>query len=445
MADQPVSLGRTQPQAHPQTQQRRDLTGLLGWLADRGRHLLLGQTLLTLRWVTILTLLAVTLVWPMAARDPLQTWHLVAAFAFYSLAMQTILRSLSPRDWSTVLALTDLVVVGALYGLGGAINGPIIALAVLSATMTSVFMAAPATIAYTLGLCLSITLASVTLPGWTGSQADIQFLGGQLIILAIAGTGMRLLTARVEAEQRQATQEAMRATRIAEREQARTDFISTVSHELRTPLTATHAGLALLNLSSSDRLTPEERELLANSRRNVDRLGRLIDDLLAMNQLEAGTLRLDAEPVDLRDIATSAAAAIQPLMTARGQHLHLDLPQPLQLVGDRRRLEQVLLNLLSNAQRHTGNGATISIRGGTMPGWTMIQVSDDGPAIPAADLDRLFEFGAVRPTNMGTGLGLVIVGRLVRLHGGRISAALVPTGGLSLTVELPQSPLRVSA
>ncbi len=433
MADQPVSLGQSQ------TQPRRGSIGLPERLAMRGRDLLLGQTLLTLRWVTILTLLAVTLIWPMVARAPLETWHLVAAFAFYSLAMQTILRSLSPRDWPTILALTDLIVVGLLYGLGGALNGPIIALAVLSATMTSVFMSGPATIAYTLGLCLSITIASVTLPGWSGSQADIQFLGGQLIILAIAGTGMRLLTARVEAEQRQAAQEAMRATRIAERDRARTDFISTVSHELRTPLTATHAGLALLDLSGAERLTPAERELLANSRRNVDRLGRLIDDLLAMNQLEAGTLRLDVEPVDLCDIAMSAAAAIQPLMTARGQHLQVDLPAPLRLLGDRRRLEQVLLNLLSNAHRHTGTGATISIRGWTAPGWTMIQVSDDGPALPAADLERLFEFGAIQPTNMGTGLGLVIVDRLVRLHGGRVSAALVPAGGLSLTVELPQT------
>lgn len=433
MANQPVSLGRQQ------SQPRHGLTKTSGRLIQHGRELLLGETLLTLRWITILTLLAVTLIWPMGAREPLETWHLVAGFAFYSLTMQTLLRSLSPREWSTILALTDLIVVGLLYGLGGALNGPIIALAVLSATMTSVFMSGPATIAYTLGLCLSITVASVTLPGWTGSQADIQFLGGQLIILAIAGVGMRLLTARVEAEQRQASQASMRATRIAERDRARSDFISTVSHELRTPLTATHAGLALLGVSSGDRLTADERELLANSRRNVDRLGRLIDDLLAMNQLEAGTLRLDAESVDLRHIAMSAAAAIQPLMTARGQYLEMDLPQPLRLVGDRRRLEQVLLNLLSNAQRHTGAGSTISIRGGAAPGWTMIQVSDNGPALPAADLDRLFEFGAVRPTNMGTGLGLVIVSRLVRLHGGRVSAALVPTGGLSLTVELPQS------
>lgn len=414
---------------------QRSIPDLLGWW---GRTLLLRHTLLTLRWTTILTLLAVTLVWPMAARSPLETWHLVAAFAAYSLVMQPILRGVSPRDWSAVLALLDLIVVGLLYALGGALNGPIIALAVLSATMTSVFMSASATIAYTLGLCLSITAASFTLPGWTGSQADIQFLGGQLIILAIAGIGMRLLTARVEAEQLQASQETTRATRIAERDRARTDFISTVSHELRTPLTATHAGLALLDASGAGRLSPDERELLANSRRNVDRLGRLIDDLLAMNQLEAGTLRLDIEPVDLREIAAAAATAIQPLMTARGQHLEIDLPRPLPTRGDWRRLEQVLLNLLSNAHRHTGNGSTIRISGGAAPGWTMIQVADDGPGIPAADVDRLFEFGAIRPTNMGTGLGLVIVDRLVRLHGGRTSAALIPTGGLSLTIELPE-------
>ena len=428
-------------------QATRPLVGVrpAGQLGKRIHVALFGHTLLTLRWITILTLLAVTLIWPMAARPPLETWHLVAAFAVYSLFMQWVLRGLSPRTWPMVLALLDLVVVGVLYALGGALNGPVIALAVLSATMTSVFMSGPATIAYTLGLCLSITAASLTLPGWSGSQADIQFLGGQLIILAIAGIGMRLLTARFEAEQRQASEEAMRAATIAERDRARTDFIATVSHELRTPLTATHAGLALLDVSAGERLAADERELLANSRRNVDRLGRLIDDLLAMNQLEAGTLRLDLEPVDLREIATVAAAAIQPLVTARRQHLVLDLPEPLRLIGDRRRLEQVLLNLLSNAQRHTGNAATIRISGGTAPGWTLIQVTDNGPGLTPSDLGRLFEVGAVRPTNMGTGLGLMIVDRLVRLHGGRTSAALVPTGGLCLSVELPQSPPRSAA
>lgn len=433
MADQPVVRGGTA------TRQRRDLLAIPVHVTQRGRDLLFGQMLLTLRWITILTLLAVTVIWPMAARAPFETWHLVAAFAVYTLVLQNVLHRAAPRDWWVVLALLDLIVVGLLYGLGGALNGPIIALAVLSATMTSVFMSAPAIIAYTLGLCLSITVASLMLPGWNGSQADIQFLAGQLIILAIAGVGMRLLTARVETGQRQASEQALRATRIAERDRARTDFIATVSHELRTPLTATHAGLALLSASGGERFTEPERELLANSRRNVDRLGRLIDDLLAMNQLDAGTLRLEVEPLDLRDVAAAAVAAIQPLATAKGQRLELDLPESLRVLGDRRRLEQVLLNLLSNAHRHTGPGATIRVSGSSAPGWATIHVSDDGPAIPADDLDRLFQFGAIRPSNQGTGLGLVIVDRLVRLHGGRVAAALVPTGGLSLTVDLPRS------
>ena len=433
MADQQASWGASDA-GH-----RRDLTALPGDLGQRGRDLLSGQMLLTLRWITILTLLAITVIWPMAARSPFETWHLVAAFAVYTLVLQNILRRAAPRDWSVVLALLDLIVVGLLYALGGALNGPIIALAVLSATMTSVFMSAPATITYTLGLCLSITVASLTLPGWTGSQADIQFLGGQLIILAIAGVGMRLLTARVESEQRQASSEAMRAARIAERDRARTDFIATVSHELRTPLTATHAGLALLSASAGDRLTEAERELLANSRRNVDRLGRLIDDLLAMNHLEAGTLRLDIEPVDLAHVAASAVAAVQPLATAKGQRIETDLPGSLRVPGDRHRLEQVLLNLLSNAHRHTGPDATIRVSGSSDPGWATITVTDDGPGVRSSDLGRLFTFGAIPPSNGGTGLGLVIVDRLVRLHGGRVSATQVPTGGLSLTIALPRT------
>ena len=403
----------------------------------RLRDFLFNHTLLTLRWLTIVTLLAVTLVWQMPARGPFETWHLIALFGIYSLLVQALTQVLPAPRRLTTMALLDLVAVGVLYALGGSLTGPVIALAVLSATMTSVFMSPVGAVFYTAGLCVSISAASITIPGWDGSQKDVQMLGGQLIILAISGIGLRLMTARVEHEQQRTRAEALRATRIAERDRARADFVATVSHELRTPLTATRAGLGMLDASAGTLLQPAERELLANSRRNVDRLGRLIDDLLAMNQLEAGTLRLHPQPVDLRDIARSAVSAIQPLTTAKAQHLTTDLPYALPLVGDAQRLEQVLINLLANAHRHTERGSAIHLTGLTQFGAVVITVADNGPGVPAEHLASIFAPGMMHPFTGGAGLGLSIATGLVHLHGGRLGARPVSSGGMCFSVELP--------
>jgi GAF domain-containing protein len=106
--------------------------------------------------------------------------------------------------------------------------------------------------------------------------------------------------------------------RLAELDRLRGESLAAISHDLRTPLTAARTALRLVALSAGDRLRPDERELLDNGRRNTERLGRLIDDLLALNQLTAGTLRLAREPLDLREIAADAAAAVEPLVRDKG-------------------------------------------------------------------------------------------------------------------------------
>jgi len=212
-----------------------------------------------------------------------------------------------------------------------------------------------------------------------------------------------------------------------------------VSHDLRTPLTAARAALVLVEASAGNELRADERDLLANARRNVERLGLLIDDLLASNQLEAGTLRLDREPLDLRAVVTDAMAAVQPLLQANGQMLEIDLPEPLPTEGDAARLEQVFLNLLANAHKHTPPGTHIRVTGRGEHDTILLAVADDGPGIPAEELDAIFgRFYRREPDAGGSGLGLAIARAIVVLHQGRLWAESEPGAGTRFWVSLPR-------
>jgi len=235
-----------------------------------------------------------------------------------------------------------------------------------------------------------------------------------------------LQTARSEADRREAL------------DRLRDEFIATVSHDLRTPLTAARAALILLQSSAAERHRSDERALVENARRNIERLNLLIDDLLTLNQVAAGTLRLDGESLDLRAVVTDAMAAVHPLILQKGQLLELDLPEPLPIEGDPRRLEQVLVNLLANAHHHTPPGTRITLTGRVTAGEVVLSVADTGPGIPPDELERIFHrFHRLTTSGGGSGLGLAIAQRLVHLHHGRIWAESRPGAGATLRVALP--------
>jgi PAS domain S-box-containing protein len=222
-------------------------------------------------------------------------------------------------------------------------------------------------------------------------------------------------------------------------EQLQRDFLSTVSHDLRTPLTAIRTGVVLLEASAADRLRPDERQLLGHARTNSERLGLLISDLLAVNQIEAGTLQLEREPLDLRATVSTAVAAVHAPIQEKGQTLEVDLPEALPVDGDRRRLEQVVVNLLANAHRHTPPGARIVASGRAGAGEVRLTVQDDGPGIPATEVESIFRrFYRLAAGGDGSGLGLPIARGLVELHGGRIWAERDPAGGSAFHVVLPR-------
>ena len=241
-----------------------------------------------------------------------------------------------------------------------------------------------------------------------------------------------------------ATETELRAAnaRLAELDRLRGEFLAAISHDLRTPLTAARTALRLVALSAGERLRPDERDLLDNGRRNTERLGRLIDDLLALNQLTAGTLRLAREPLDLREIAADAAAAVEPLVRDKGQALALELPEPLPGEGDPRLLEQALVNLLANAHRHTPPGTRIAIGGRVDGDEPCLVVRDDGPGIPPDEHEAIFRrfhrLGqSAEGADGGQGLGLAIARGIVELHRGRIWVESTPGQGAAFHVALP--------
>ncbi len=226
-----------------------------------------------------------------------------------------------------------------------------------------------------------------------------------------------------------------------EGERLREQFLATVSHELQTPLTAVWAGLGLLEVSAADRLSAGEAALLTNARRNAERLRAQIADLLAFNQLRAGILTLASAPLDLRAMVTDAFAAVHALLAQKGQRLEADLPVPLPVHGDARRLEQVLVNLLGNAHRHTPPGTRVAVSGRVAGDDILLTVRDDGPGIPPALAETIFErFAQAAGDEGGTGLGLTIARGLVELHGGAlwVEGAPGPGDGAVFHLRLPR-------
>ena len=226
---------------------------------------------------------------------------------------------------------------------------------------------------------------------------------------------------------------------LAELEQLRSHLLSAIAHELRTPLTAVRTSVGLLLDPALPQTADVREQLLGNITRSADRMQRIIDDLLDIVRFRAGSIRLQLRRFDGRTLAHEAAAAVLTLMTARGQRLNLGLPvTPVWVYGDRRRLEQALVNLLSNAQKFSPDGGvielTLQVRGERVA-WS---VTDRGPGISPQDQERLFErFFTAGGQTPGTGLGLPLALATAQAHGGTIEVDSTVGRGSTFTLSVP--------
>ncbi|MDG3441850.1 ATP-binding protein [Nitrospirillum amazonense] len=229
-------------------------------------------------------------------------------------------------------------------------------------------------------------------------------------------------------------------THRKEVERMKDAFISTVSHELRTPLTSIHGSIRLA-LGMPDALTEQAQNLLRIADRNSERLIAIVNDLLDIERIESGTLDLKADKLDLAELAAETVATLRPMAEEHTITLRHTSAGPLPVVGDPRRLRQVLAHLLSNAIKYSNPGGAVTVRGDMQEGRIRLSVHDNGPGVPDWFKPRLFQKFAQADSSDsrqkgGNGLGLSIVKAIVERHGGHITLTSHP-GDTEFVLTLP--------
>jgi len=220
--------------------------------------------------------------------------------------------------------------------------------------------------------------------------------------------------------------------------QAQRDFVADASHELRTPLTVIRASVDDLGRHASEPVA-SVGTALTDIQEEVDHLTGMVDDLLLLARSDSGALALERVPVDLGDIASTAAGALSRPATERGVEVIVD-PAPSELTGDPARLRQLVTILVDNAIRHSPAGGRVMVRVRTEGRQATLVVEDDGPGIRPEDLPRVFDrfYRADTSRTMpGSGLGLAIVRQVAVRHGGAVWADRAAEGGALLVMRLP--------
>ena len=207
---------------------------------------------------------------------------------------------------------------------------------------------------------------------------------------------------------------------LARVDRARREFIANASHELRTPIFSLGGFVELLQDEQLDQATRDE--FLATMAEQVDRLQKLAVDLLDLSRLDAGSIQLNEERVDLADLAGAVAAEFKPAATTHRTDLDVRLPdEPVCAFGDRERAMQIMRILLDNALRHTPEGTPVTVMAGRDNGTAELMVADKGPGVAPASHNQVFERFYTADAARGSGLGLAIAKELAERMDGRIT------------------------
>ncbi len=239
---------------------------------------------------------------------------------------------------------------------------------------------------------------------------------------------------RLLVSERRARDEAERQSRLKD------EFLATLSHELRTPMNAIMGWASML---AKGEMIRDPRQVMAVIQRNAETQAKLIEDLLEMNKLGSGAVRLELRTLDIRATLDAAIQAVKPTADAKGIQLTATFEPLPQMFGDERRIQQILWNLLSNGIKFTPASGSIDVNARGANGSIEVLVKDTGQGIAPDFLPYVFDrFRQADPSmtrdTWGLGIGLSIVKHLVELHGGTIEAASPGLGlGSTFKVTLP--------
>jgi two-component system, OmpR family, sensor histidine kinase KdpD len=283
-------------------------------------------------------------------------------------------------------------------------------------------------------------------------EGDAEIPGREGLVLVLQGRSLaaderRLLGAFAAhaaalVDRARLSEEAAEAKPLAEADKLRTALLRAVGHDLRSPLASAKASVTSLRSSDVDWSPAERDELLETADESLDRLTRLVDNLLDLSRLQAGVLPVFTRPTAVDEVLPGV---LSDLGDDAGK-VTVDVPQTLPLVeADPVLLERVLANLLGNAVRHSPAGRPPLVTGSALGAVVELRVVDRGPGIPAADRDRVFAaFQRLGDTDntVGIGLGLALARGLTEAMHGTLQPEDTPGGGLTMVVSLPAATLR---
>ena len=243
----------------------------------------------------------------------------------------------------------------------------------------------------------------------------------------------------------QALNEDLQAQREAadEANKAKSTFLAVMSHELRTPLNAIGGYVQLIEMEVHGPITEAQREALGRIDRSQRHLLRLINDVLNLSRIEAGRVEYAIERVRLSEVAESIVPMVEPQMASKDLHFLTTVPAGVAAIADREKVQQILINLLTNALKFTSPGGRITLEAGTVsPSGVYVRVTDTGRGIPADMLDKIFEpFVQVDSSRSrsaeGSGLGLAISRDLARGMKGDLRATSQVGVGSVFELVLP--------
>ncbi len=229
--------------------------------------------------------------------------------------------------------------------------------------------------------------------------------------------------------------------RLEKLDMSRNQFVSNASHELKTPLST--MKILLETLLYQDTYDPQmQKEFLTDINKEIDRLNRIVSDLLTLVNIDSDGMHLNASELRLRDVVTEQVKRLSPLARERGIELSCLIRDPCETVGDSLKLQQVFYNVIDNAIKYTPRGGEVHVELSRVGKRAVVRVEDTGIGIPAEDLphifDRFYRVDKARSRETGgTGLGLSIVRQIVLLHNGDIRAESEENKGSTFIIELP--------